>query len=326
MSREEIRKLLGGYTTGTLTPEERDALFEAALQDQELFEELAREQPLQELLSDSAARAQVLAALDERPVRWYRRWEIWSVTAAAAVAAVLAVGVIVKPKPTTVSMVAEVKAPVVAPMASAVEEDRPVAPAPARRAAPKRRAETAAAPPPPPPAVPEAALGAGRGGRGGLGGAVGGLQPTLQKAEEQVQEKAQLAQQQQVQVAPQQPQVPVMPSNQFVQNDNAGANLRLAPMMSVRPRVEITVLRKNEAGDFVVADPANLKTGDVVELRLETAQSGNLTVTEAGESNPIASLTMQAGVAQTTAPLRAGVERLVVTFGTQRIPIRLLYK
>ena len=36
MSREEIEKLLGGYATGTLTPGERDALFAAALEDQQL--------------------------------------------------------------------------------------------------------------------------------------------------------------------------------------------------------------------------------------------------------------------------------------------------
>ena len=37
MKREDIEKLLGGYATGTLTGEERQALFEAALTDQALF-------------------------------------------------------------------------------------------------------------------------------------------------------------------------------------------------------------------------------------------------------------------------------------------------
>ena len=66
MSREEIHKLLGGYATGTLTPEEQEALFAAALEDQELFDALAKEQPLHDLLRDPAARAQLLAALEER--------------------------------------------------------------------------------------------------------------------------------------------------------------------------------------------------------------------------------------------------------------------
>src|ERR1019366_6497011 len=64
MSPEDIKKLLGGYATGTLTAEERQALFAAALEDQELFDALAREQSLRDLLRDPAARAQLLAALD----------------------------------------------------------------------------------------------------------------------------------------------------------------------------------------------------------------------------------------------------------------------
>ena len=56
MNREEIRKLLGGYATGTLTPEEQQALFAAALEDQELFDALGREQALRDLLRDPAAK------------------------------------------------------------------------------------------------------------------------------------------------------------------------------------------------------------------------------------------------------------------------------
>src|ERR1017187_7593148 len=41
MSREEIQKLLGGYATDTLSEAERRALFEAAIEDQELFDALA---------------------------------------------------------------------------------------------------------------------------------------------------------------------------------------------------------------------------------------------------------------------------------------------
>ena len=73
MNRADIEKLLGGYAAGTLTPDERDKLFAAALDDQQLFESLAAEESLRELLQDSAARAQLLAALDNRPVPWFRR-------------------------------------------------------------------------------------------------------------------------------------------------------------------------------------------------------------------------------------------------------------
>src|SRR5262249_21444800 len=90
MSREETKKLLGGYATGTLTPEEQQALFAAALEDQELFDALANEQSLRDLMRDLAARAQMLAALDGPASRggwmgWMRRpWVAGLVTAGLA--------------------------------------------------------------------------------------------------------------------------------------------------------------------------------------------------------------------------------------------------
>ena len=75
MNREEARKLLGGYATGTLTAAEREALFSAALEDQQLFDELMKEEPLREVLDDPALRSAVLAALEEEPVR--RSWWSW---------------------------------------------------------------------------------------------------------------------------------------------------------------------------------------------------------------------------------------------------------
>ena len=92
MTRDEIQKLLGGYSTGTLTPEEQQALFAAALDDQDLFDALAKEQALRDLLRDPAARAHVLAALDERPQPWWQRVTRWAMRPAAisAMAACLA--------------------------------------------------------------------------------------------------------------------------------------------------------------------------------------------------------------------------------------------
>ena len=72
MSPEDAKKLLGGYATGTLTDAEQEALFAAALDDQELFDALAREQSLREVLRDPAVKAELLAALDERPRRWWK--------------------------------------------------------------------------------------------------------------------------------------------------------------------------------------------------------------------------------------------------------------
>jgi hypothetical protein len=61
---DDVRKLLGGYATGTLTDEEKQALFNAALDDSELFNALADEQALKELLDDPTARAQALRAAE----------------------------------------------------------------------------------------------------------------------------------------------------------------------------------------------------------------------------------------------------------------------
>jgi hypothetical protein len=63
MRRDELEKLIGGYATGTLTVQERRLLFEAALADQELFNKLADEQALKELLDNPHARRRLLAAL-----------------------------------------------------------------------------------------------------------------------------------------------------------------------------------------------------------------------------------------------------------------------
>ena len=49
MTPDHIRQLLGGYATGTLTDQEKKLLFEAALEDQELFDAMAAEDSLREL-------------------------------------------------------------------------------------------------------------------------------------------------------------------------------------------------------------------------------------------------------------------------------------
>ncbi len=141
MNREEIQKLLGGYATGTLTPEEQQALFAAALEDQELFDALGREQALRDLLRDPVAKAQVLAALDA-PVAeragfwsWLRRPMVAGLaTACVAGIAILAVWQGTRGKPMAAPiLVADVKAP---------EPQAPVtAPAPAADAIVKKKVE-----------------------------------------------------------------------------------------------------------------------------------------------------------------------------------------
>ena len=62
---DDVRKLLGGYATGTLTDDEKKVLFDAALHDDALFAALADEHALKEMLDDSSVRAQVLQATEE---------------------------------------------------------------------------------------------------------------------------------------------------------------------------------------------------------------------------------------------------------------------
>jgi len=96
MTPADIKALLAGYTTGTLNETERRALFEAALDDQELFDLLAKEEALREALEDPEARRQLIAALE--PVRepYLARFWRWlrppAGLAAAGVIALLVIG------------------------------------------------------------------------------------------------------------------------------------------------------------------------------------------------------------------------------------------
>ena len=65
MADHELKKLFGGFTADTLTPEERKRLYSAALQDQQLFNALADEQALKELLTDPDVRLRLLQAVQQ---------------------------------------------------------------------------------------------------------------------------------------------------------------------------------------------------------------------------------------------------------------------
>jgi hypothetical protein len=105
MNKEDIQKLIGGYATGTLTEEERLKLFEAALDDQELFDTLQQEQPLKDLFDDPFSREQVrLAAAEGLPGRqrtswlyrpsWFSKPWVWASAASVALASVLVVALV----------------------------------------------------------------------------------------------------------------------------------------------------------------------------------------------------------------------------------------
>jgi hypothetical protein len=83
MPDHDLEKLLGGFAADTLTPDEKQALYAAALQDQPLFNALADEQALKELLSDPDVRRRLLASLERQRISgsgsalswldWFRR-------------------------------------------------------------------------------------------------------------------------------------------------------------------------------------------------------------------------------------------------------------
>src|SRR5580700_1127561 len=152
MTQDESRKLLGGYAANTLTEDERQVLFEAALDDQELFNALQNEDVLRELIEDPAARAAMRRGLERRrPGFWSRRW-IFGVLAPAAVA-LIAIAVMYQPAGRVVPTGDSApRLPAPAPHAEAQPAAPPVVVAPPvekkQRAATSRLERTAPAPAP----------------------------------------------------------------------------------------------------------------------------------------------------------------------------------
>ena len=68
MEREQLDRLLAEYATGGLSEEERKALFAAALEDQELFDQLIEEDALREAIELPGARNRLIDALQEDEV------------------------------------------------------------------------------------------------------------------------------------------------------------------------------------------------------------------------------------------------------------------
>jgi hypothetical protein len=163
MIPEDIERLIGGYATGTLSEEERRKLFEAALDNQDLFNALHGEHALKELLDDPVSREMVRRAaavpVPQSRNPWFARRWIWvAASAGALAAAVVAVGLVEFRQPPK-------------PLAEIAEVHREVQPAPVLPAAPRSsNAVTALAPerklkakrlenpppiaPPPPPSAP----------------------------------------------------------------------------------------------------------------------------------------------------------------------------
>lgn len=98
MAEFDLEHLLGGYATNTLTETEHQALFRAAMVNQRLFDLLADEQALKELLDDPGVRRRLLQQLKEpatstpagwldRAIHWATRWDTLAVSGSLAVLA-----------------------------------------------------------------------------------------------------------------------------------------------------------------------------------------------------------------------------------------------
>lgn len=303
MSREDAERLLGGYAAGTLTPEEREALFAAALDDQELFNALAQEEPLRELLEEPAARAQLLRALDDAPVSWWRRaWRPALPLVAMAAITILMVITVQRDERRNEVEEAKVRIPAAATQPNALprmfklppEKLRPVVALPQ---APKLVTTPAAplvagkilsmpAPPPPPPPVRAEApppvqsqfgLQAGTGavqqagdaeGRGGGGG---GTRPA-----DAASESVRL----------------VAPSFRAAQQVIAVADVLPAS-------VRYSIVKRQDSGETAEVDPEQpVERTDTISLRLEPSQRGYLYVLHhdpAGDWHLIAGPSVQPG-------------------------------
>ncbi len=152
MTQEEIRKLLGGYATNALSVDQRRILFEAALEDQELFNALQNEDALKELLDDPVLRDQVRRAL-VTPARSSRRagfsWRRWAfgVAMPAAAAVILIVVMNRANAPKLISMREPAASPA-APNEVAPKLEAVPPPAAKKQSAPARAPQAQAIPAP----------------------------------------------------------------------------------------------------------------------------------------------------------------------------------
>jgi hypothetical protein len=103
-------KLIGGWVAGTLTPEERAVLLDASMKNQALFDAMADEEGMRELLADPVVRRELAAVLAakgavQRAGWWQRLFKPGPMAAFSA--GVLAVVAFVVIRPETAKQRAE---------------------------------------------------------------------------------------------------------------------------------------------------------------------------------------------------------------------------
>ncbi len=182
MKRDDIQQLLGGYATGTLSPEEQQMLFAAALEDQELFDLLMREQALKDALDDPSVRRELIAELAPKASDWKRfsawiRWQYPVAGVGALAAAALMVVLLVRQTPRAAQMAsvqappvaAEAESPAVSAPKATMEQPQKPKPAPIQEKKESRAVMDSAQS-----LVPNTPAAGGVGG-GVIGGVIGGV-------------------------------------------------------------------------------------------------------------------------------------------------------
>ena len=350
MPQRDIEKLLGGYATDTLTEEERKELFAAALRDQTLFNALADEHALKEVLDDPRARRLLIDALKKKTAQrywlenflaWLRRPSSWALGGSVAVA-LLAITFVIRiaglPTPATERM-AGVKAPPpptsepAAPAADKAKTPEPTpfegerqknkqpSQAPSSGAAPaeesglrERRAAKLAAP---------ESFAAASDSKKSVGGNQAAEQPPAPSAPPAKERDSAYE--------------PEVPSRMLKYQG-------LANRARPRPNLRYTLLRRGPDGLYAPVDPAtNFKAGEAVRIAIEPSDDGYLYALwedEAGKSKMVFPTGETGGVAAKvekdrryllppedafTFPAGAGDQRALIVFspGPLQFPEKL---
>jgi hypothetical protein len=319
MIPEDVRKLLGGYATGTLTAAEQEALLAAALEDQELFDALMKEEAVRDVLQDPVSKAALLAALEQPPARpawWHWRPLIGAVAMAGIALGAVAVWRATREKAAPVTVAQEMKQPAPPPVMTApLARDLKIEPpAPSKPVAKARVAsESKKVSPESRREVDKVAEATSKDGASGIAGAAPSAAPVAPPPVQQrvqVQAAAPPAPMAQQQISQSAPSI----SAEAVQALNgSGAGAVSGFRAASPPRFEIAAAKVTDKkagplvqwsllrGDRDSPPDTVLDAGEAIRLRIVAFASGVVTVNEGDKV--LASATVEAGRAFDTPPI-----------------------
>lgn len=312
-------QMLGGYATGNLSDQEKEALFAAALRDQKLFDALMEEEALRELVEQPGVKRELIEALTPRETMFgrLRKWlatpMAWGAAGAVATAALVVVMITTRtPDSHTLGEMAR-REPVTAPKAALPQPQiTPPLMSESRRNAPRP------APSEPPTAAANEARAKvlTRKESGEVKREAPAVEPERdqramtdaapQVAQQQQQVPRQIRAIQEQQALPQQAlDQQTMRQDRQQQNQvtvappaSLGASAPAAPPPAAKkvavPALEYALLKRNEQGEYAAATA--FRESDAVRIRVTAHEDGFVTLTRRGEPKPIVSaLAVRAG-------------------------------